>query len=169
MNSIFIKVKRWLDVTNEKYAMSALDDIAKSLSSPRAKRAGPKSLRAESARAVTGRRNSHSGVGEDFLTGQLNFFTKTAVTPEWKVKISIPRWEINCHAEGYKWVIDQNWGCMAKMGFFGQKSRFWAQKKGPLLYSNHVLATLRKSCSKIKSAFAQIIKGGNIILGDFLG
>ena len=32
INSIFIKVKRWLDVTNEKYAMSALDDFAKSLS-----------------------------------------------------------------------------------------------------------------------------------------
>ena len=34
-----------------------------SLSSPRAKRAGPKGLRAESARAVTGRRCPHSGVG----------------------------------------------------------------------------------------------------------
>ena len=32
-------------------------------SSPRAKRAGPKGLRAESARAVTGRRCPHSGVG----------------------------------------------------------------------------------------------------------
>ena len=29
--------------------------------------AGPKGLRAESARAVTGRRCPHSGVGEDFL------------------------------------------------------------------------------------------------------
>ena len=36
------------------------------LSSPRAKRPGPKGLRAESARAVTGRRNSHSGREEDF-------------------------------------------------------------------------------------------------------
>ena len=49
------------------------------LSSPRTRRAGPKGLRAESARAVTGRRNSHSGRGEDFLTGQPNFFTETAV------------------------------------------------------------------------------------------
>ena len=55
---------------------------------------------AESARAVTGRRWPNSGEGEDFLTGQLNFFTKTAVTPEWKVEKSIPRWEINGHAEG---------------------------------------------------------------------
>ena len=44
------------------------------LSSPRAKRTGPKGLHAESARAVTGRQNSHSGRGEDFLTGQPDFF-----------------------------------------------------------------------------------------------
>ena len=41
-------------------------------------------LRAESARAFTGRRNSHSGRGEDFLTGQPDFFTETAVTPRLK-------------------------------------------------------------------------------------
>ena len=70
------------------------------LSSPRARRAGPKGLRAESAMAVTGRRCPHSGKGEDFLTGQLIFFTETAVTPERKVEKSIPRWEINRHAEG---------------------------------------------------------------------
>ena len=46
------------------------------------------SPRAESARAVNGRRCPHSGKGEDFLTGQLNFFTKTAVTLERKVKKS---------------------------------------------------------------------------------
>ena len=69
------------------------------LSSPRAKRAGPKGMRAESARAFTGRRNSHSGRGEDFLTGQLNFFTETAVTPQRKVEKSFPRWEINRHGE----------------------------------------------------------------------
>ena len=55
---------------------------------------------AESARAVTGRRCPHSGEGEDFLTGQLNFFTETAVTPEQKVEKSFPRWEFNRHAEG---------------------------------------------------------------------
>ena len=87
------------------------------------------SPRAESARAVTGRRCPHCGEGEDFLTGQLNFFTKTAVTPERKVEKSIPRWEINRHAEGYKWVIDQNWGHMAKIGFLDQKLRFSAQNK----------------------------------------
>ena len=60
----------------------------------------PARARSESARAVTGRRCPHSGEAEDFLMGQLNFFTKTAVTPEQKVEKSIPRWEINRHAEG---------------------------------------------------------------------
>ena len=65
---------------------------------------------------------------------------------------------------------DPNWGPMAKIGFLDQKPKFWAQNTPPpLLRANHVLATTRKSCSKKKSAFAQIIKGGNVILGDFLG
>ena len=70
------------------------------LSSPSAKRAGPKGLRAESARAFTGRRCPHIGKGEDFLSRQPNFFTETAVTPEQKVENSFPMWEINRHAEG---------------------------------------------------------------------
>ena len=59
-----------------------------------------KGLRAESARAFTGRRNSHSGRGEDFFTGEPDFFTETAVTLERKVEKWFPRWEINCHGEG---------------------------------------------------------------------
>ena len=51
----------------------------------RAKRAGPKGLRAESARAVTGRRCPNSGKGEDFLTGQPDFFAETAVTESRKI------------------------------------------------------------------------------------
>ena len=58
------------------------------------------SSRALSARAVTGRQCPHSGEGEDFLTGQPDFFTETAVTPERKVEKSFPRWEINRHVEG---------------------------------------------------------------------
>ena len=38
---------------------------------------------------------------EDFLTGQPDFFTETAVTPERKVEKSIPRWEMNGLSEGY--------------------------------------------------------------------
>ena len=58
------------------------------------------SPRAESARAVTGRRNSHSGRGEDFLSRQPDFFTETAVTLDRKVEKLFPRWEINRHVEG---------------------------------------------------------------------
>ena len=36
------------------------------------------SPRAESARAFTGRRISHSGRGEDFLTGQPDFFYRNS-------------------------------------------------------------------------------------------
>ena len=98
---------------------------------------------------------SYSGEGEDFLTRQPDFFTETAVTPERKAEKSIPRWEINGLSEGYIWVIDQNWGRMASIGVFGQKPRFWAQKDLPL-YSNHVLATAGKNCSKKKVASSQM-------------
>merc|ERR1711867_105286 len=67
-------------------------------------------------------------------------------------------------------------GSSTKIGVVWQKSDFWAKNRnfGPkkrhtLLGIHHVLATTGKSCSKKKSAFAQIIKGGNVILGDFLG
>ena len=60
----------------------------------RAQSAGPKGLR------VTGRRCPHSGKGEGFLTGQLNFFTETAVTPERRVEKLLPWSEINRHAKG---------------------------------------------------------------------
>ena len=83
-----------------KLCFSWKNAVANILSSPRAKRAGPKGLRVESARAFTGRRNSHSGRGEDFLSRQPNFFTETALTLERKVEKWFPRWEINRHAEG---------------------------------------------------------------------
>ena len=66
-----------------------------SLSSPRAKRAGPRALGLLLADGTpTG------GRGEDFLSRQPDFFTETAVTPERKVEKSFPRWEINRHVEG---------------------------------------------------------------------
>ena len=46
---------------------------------------------------------------------------------------------------------------MAKFGFVGQKLKFWAKKKKKsLLYSNHVMATTEKNCSRKKVAYAQI-------------
>ena len=66
-------------------------------------------------------------------------------------------------------------GHRPKLGSYGKNRIFWPKteilglKKHSLPSSNHVLATTGKSCSKKKVAFAQIIKGGNVILGDFLG
>ena len=102
--------------------------VINKLSSPRAKRAGPKGLPAESARAVTGRRCPHSGEGEDFLT---HLFTKMAITQKLKAEKSISRWEMDRLSLGYKGAVDQNWGRMAKIRFLDQKPRFWAQKKTP--------------------------------------
>ena len=50
--------------------------------------------RARGLLLADGAPTAHSGEGKDFLTGQLIFFTKTAVTLEQQVKKSIPRWEI---------------------------------------------------------------------------
>ena len=61
-------------------------------------------------------------------------------------------------------------GSHGKNRIFGPKTEVLGpKKKEPLLGIHHVLATTGKSCSKKKSAFAQIIKGENVILGDFLG
>ena len=46
------------------------------------------------------RKSFDSGRGEDFLMGQLNFFTERAVTPERRDEKWFPKWEINRHAEG---------------------------------------------------------------------
>ena len=59
-----------------------------------------RSVRARRACALAQGLLLYSRNGEDFLMGQLNFFTETAVTPERKVKKSFPRWEINRHVEG---------------------------------------------------------------------
>ena len=53
--------------------------------------------------------------------------------------------------------------------FLASLHRLGNWKRHTLFNPNHVLATTGKSCSKKKGPFAQIIKGGNVILGDFLG
>ena len=64
-------------------------------------------------------------------------------------------------------------GSLTKIGVVWQKSDFWTKNRdfGPkrnvtLFQVHHVLATTGKSCTKKKSAFAQIIKVGNVILGE---
>ena len=103
------------------------------------------------------------------MTGQPDFFTETAVTPERKSK--------NRSQGGKLTVMPMaKIGSSTKIGVVWQKSDFWTKnrnfgpkKKEPLFNSNHVLATTGKNCSKKKNAFAQIIKGENVILGDFWG
>ena len=59
-------------------------------------------------------------------------------------------------------------GSYGKNRIFGPKPEILGPKKATF-EAHDVLVTTGKSCSKKKSAFAQIIKGGNVILGDFLG
>ena len=73
-------------------------------------------------------------------------------------------------------MVRANNGSLTKIGVVRQKSDFWTknpnfgpQKKVSLFGIHHVLAKTGKSCTKKISAFAKIIKGGNIVLGDFLG
>ena len=68
---------------------------------------------------------------------------------------------LHCIAVGFQIILIKK--LIIKNRNYGPK------KRGPLFNPNHVLATTGKSCSKKKSAFAQIIKGENVILGDFLG
>ena len=56
------------------FSQLAVSEIVKELSSPRAKRAGPKGPRAESARAVTGRRNSYRWEGGRLFEPSAGFF-----------------------------------------------------------------------------------------------
>ena len=73
----------------------------------------PKGLRDESARAVTGRRRPHSGVGEDFLTRRPSFFFyKKDCNSETKSRKSFRRLEMNCLSEGYKnfWAKNRDFG-----------------------------------------------------------
>ena len=103
------------------------------------------------------------------MTGQPDFFMETAVTPERKVKNRFQGGKLTVMTRAKN-------GSSTKIGVVWQKLDFWAKNRnfGPkkrrsLLYPNHVLATTEKSCSKKKGPFAQIIKGENVILGDFWG
>ena len=77
-------------------------------------------LRAESARAVTGRRCPHSGEGEDFLPRQMGPLTKTVVTQKRNAKKSVRRCQNDRNAEGYKCVFDNGRGPIAKNGILGR-------------------------------------------------
>ena len=134
-------------------------------SSPRAKRAGLKGLRAESARAVTGRRCPHSGTGQDFLARNGPNRTKTGVTRQRSERFGRAQRLNGANAEGYKRPVDKNRGPISKNGFSGRNPEFLAQKKNSLFSPNHVPATTGWSCQKEKVPFSQI----NISLIGYLG
>ena len=74
-----MKIRQWLSHTEyQKTELRLFFRISWNLSSPRAKRAGPKGLRAESARALTGRRNSHRWEGGRLFEPSAGFFYRNS-------------------------------------------------------------------------------------------
>ena len=130
----------------------------------------PARPRAESARAVTGRRNSYRWEGGRLFEPSAGFFYGNSCnsgTESRKIVPKVGNWPSCRGLKMGHWPKLRSYG---KNQIFGPKTEILGpKKKVPLFYSNHVLATAGKSCSKKKSAFAQIIKGENVILGDFLG
>ena len=61
-------------------------------------------------------------------------------------------------------------GSYGKNWIFGQKNEIFGPKKGIHFWGFTMFwPQPEKVVQRKKSAFAQIIKGGNVILGDFLG
>ena len=96
-------------------------------SSLRAKRAGPKGLHAESARAVTVRQCRIVGGVSLFAAsdGSPHENSHNSGTKSRKMLPKAPK-----RPEGYKRSIDENRGPISKNGFSGQKPKILAQKKG---------------------------------------
>ena len=115
------------------------------LSSPRA--------RAESARAVTGRRCPHSGTGQDFLARNGPNRTKTGVTRQRSERFGRAQRLNGANAEGYKRPVDKNRGPISKNGFSGRNPEFLApQKKYTFQFSpcsGHDRAELSKGKSTL--------------------
>ena len=56
---------------------------------------------------------------------------------ERRAEKSLPRLEMNGLSEGYKRTVNQNWGRMAKIGFFGQNLDF-----GPKISVHFLILTM---------------------------
>ena len=96
------------------------------------------------------------GRGKTFWRINQVFFYKNGCSSGTESRKWLLRWEMNDLSKGYKQSVDQNWGRVVKIGFFGQKLRFRAQKKHTLLSPNHVPATTGKICPQKKVASSQI-------------
>ena len=100
------------------------------LSSPPAKRAGPKFLSAESARAVTGRLCPHSGEGEDFLTGQPDFFYENCCNSRTESRKIDPKVGNERSGRGLKMGHWPKLGSYGKNRIFGPNTEILGSKKG---------------------------------------
>ena len=79
------------------------------------------SLRAKSARAVTGRRCPHSGRGEDFLSRQPDFFYENCCNSGTVSRKIFPKVG-NESSKGYKWAVDQIRVVWQKLDFLATPS-----------------------------------------------
>ena len=106
------------------------------------------------------------GGGEDFLSRQPIFFTETAVNSgngKSKNRSQGGKLTVMLRAKnGSSTKIGVVW---QKSVFLGQKPKFWAKKKAYTFGDSPCSGHDQKKLFKEKSAFAQIIKGGECHLG----
>ena len=106
----------------------------------------PKGLRAESTGAVTGRRCPHSGEGEDFLTGQLDFFYENCSNSGTESRKIDPKVGNERPLRGLQMGHWPKLGSYGKNWIFGPKTEISGPKKRTFFEVHHVLATPGKSC-----------------------
>merc|ERR1711923_103972 len=102
----------------------------KCLSSPRAKRAGPKGLRAESARAVTGRRNSHRWEGGRLFEPSAGFFYGNSCNFGTESRKIVSKVGNQPSCRGLKMGHQRKLGSYGKNRIFGPKTKILSPKKG---------------------------------------
>ena len=85
-----------------------------------------------------------------------DLLAETAVTQKRKERFGRAQRLHGLNVEGYKPLFAKNWGPIAKNGFRGQNTNFWAKKKSTLLTTNHVPAMAGQSCLKKKVPFFQM-------------
>ena len=105
------------------------------LSSPRV---GPKGLRAESARAVTGRRCPDSGEGEDFLTCQPFFFYRNSCNSGTESQKIVPKVGNEPSLRGLQT------GRWPNLGSYGKNRIFWPKNEtlGPKKRAHFLILTM---------------------------
>ena len=113
-------------------------------------------LRAESARAVTGRRYPH--IRTFWRVGRFFFYenVRFSETRSRKIDPKVQNRSTGCLAEGYKQAIDEPRGPIEKKRISEAKYKVLGPKKRSFLDGHHVLATTGQSSAKKKVPFSQI-------------